>query len=138
VAVDADVGDPAARADQVGAELEGLGDAHRLDGHVGAEPSLRPMTTSAGSSASLLTVTSAPNWVRAFSRRESALSIATTFLGPYSRAVIIAASPTGPAPTTATTSPGRTLPFWTPTSNPVGRMSDRNSTCSSLSPSGTW
>jgi len=38
VAVDPDVGDPAARAHQLGAELEGLGDAHRLDGHVGAEP----------------------------------------------------------------------------------------------------
>jgi hypothetical protein len=82
-------------------------------------PSLRPITTSAGSSTSLLTVTSAPSWERAFSRRESALSIATTRLGPYSRAVIIAASPTGPAPTTATTSPGRTLPFSTPTSKPV-------------------
>ncbi len=100
-------------------------------------PLLRPLTTSSGSSTSLLTVTSAPNCERAFSRRESALSMATTVLGPYRRAVIIAANPTGPAPTIATTSPGWTLPFSTPTSKPVGRMSDRNSTCSSLSPSGS-
>jgi hypothetical protein len=100
-------------------------------------PPVSPCTTSIGSSASPLTVRSAPNWERALSRRESALSIATILLGPYSRAVIIAARPTGPAPTTATTSPGRTLAPRTPTSKPVGRMSDRNSTCSSLSLSGS-
>ena len=50
---------------------------------------------------------------------------------PAIAAVIIAARPTGPAPTTATVSPGPTPPFCTPISKPVGRMSARNSTCSS-------
>ncbi len=58
-------------------------------------------------------------------------------LAPTIAAVIIAASPTGPAPTTATVSPGPTLPFCTPISKPVGRMSARNRTCSSDTPSGT-
>ena len=57
--------------------------------------------------------------------------------GVKSFAVMIAASPIGPAPTIATVSPGSTLPFSTPTSYAVGRMSARNSTCSSLSSSGT-
>ena len=37
MAVDADVRDPPARPDQLGAELERLGHADRLDGDVGAE-----------------------------------------------------------------------------------------------------
>ena len=36
----------------------------------------------------------------------------------------MAASPTGPEPMTATTSPGWTSPYCTPISKPVGRMSD--------------
>jgi hypothetical protein len=43
LAVDADVGDPPAGADQFGALLEGLWDADRLDGHVGAEPVGEPL-----------------------------------------------------------------------------------------------
>jgi len=50
---------------------------------------------------------------------------------------MMAASPTGPAPTTTTVSPGFTRPFFTPISNPVGSMSARNSTCSSVRFSGT-
>ena len=38
VAVDADVGDAAAGPDELGAELERLGHADRLDRDVGAEP----------------------------------------------------------------------------------------------------
>ena len=57
--------------------------------------------------------------------------------GVKSFAVMIVASPIGPAPTIATVSPGWTPPFRTPTSNAVGRMSARKSTCSSVSPSGT-
>ena len=56
---------------------------------------------------------------------------------PAIAAVIIAARPTGPAPTTATLSPGLTRPLSTPISKPVGRMSARNRTCSSDTPSGT-
>ena len=52
--------------------------------------------------------------------------------GVCSFAVMIAASPIGPAPTIATVSPGSTRPLSTPTSYAVGRMSARNSTCSSL------
>ena len=44
---------------------------------------------------------------------------------------MIAASPIGPAPTIATVSPGTTPPLRTPTSYEVGRMSARNSACSS-------
>ena len=52
---------------------------------------------SAGSSRPLLTTMSAPN-LRAAPNRESARSIATMWLGLNSCAVIIAASPIGPAP----------------------------------------
>ena len=57
--------------------------------------------------------------------------------GEWSFAVMIAASPIGPAPTIATVSPGSTPPLRTPTSYAVGRMSARNSTCSSDSSAGT-
>ena len=56
---------------------------------------------------------------------------------PYRPAVAITASPTGPAPTTATTSPGLTCPYWTPISNPVGRMSLSSTPCWLVTPSGT-
>ena len=56
--------------------------------------------------------------------------------GVCSCAVMMAASPIGPAPTTATVSPGWTRPLRTPTSYAVGRMSARNSTCSSVNSSG--
>src|SRR6478672_5047703 len=72
-------------------------------------PGSSPMI-SAGSSRPLLTTMSAPN-LRAAPNRESARSIATMWLGLNSCAVIIAASPIGPAPMTATTSAGRTAPF---------------------------
>ena len=49
-------------------------------------------------------------------RRDSARSTAMMRLAPAISAVIIAARPTGPAPTTATVSPGFTRPFWTPIS----------------------
>ena len=71
--------------------------------------------TSAGSSRPLLMTMSAPN-LRAASSRESARSIATMWLGLNSCAVMIAASPIGPAPMMATTSAGRTVPLSTPTS----------------------
>ncbi len=58
------------------------------------------------------------------------------FAGVRSRAVMIVASPIGPAPTTAIVSPGSTWPFRTPTSYAVGRMSARKSTCSSVNSSG--
>ena len=45
--------------------------------------------------------------------------------------------PTGPEPTTATTSPGLTAPYWTPISKPVGRMSESRMPSASLTPSGT-
>ena len=60
-------------------------------------------------------VTSAPNSLASFSRA-SDRSMAMMWLGLNSRAQVIADRPTGPAPTTATTSPGRTPPASTPTS----------------------
>src|SRR6185369_9663199 len=76
---------------------------------------VRSLVTASGSSRALFTVTSAPNRLAA-SRRASDRPMATMWLGLYSRAVAIAARPTGPVPTTATTSPGRTAPASTPTS----------------------
>jgi hypothetical protein len=55
----------------------------------------------------------APN-CSAQSRRAGVGSIATIAVGEYSRAPKIAASPTGPAPTMATVSPGWTWPLSTP------------------------
>ncbi|MED7925932.1 hypothetical protein SMD20_16885 [Nonomuraea sp. LP-02] len=54
-----------------------------------------------------------------------------------SRAVVMAARPMGPAPTTTTLSPGRIRPLSTPTSYEVGRMSASMSAASSLAPSGS-
>ena len=62
-----------------------------------------------------LTTTSAPNCLAASSRL-SVRSMATMWLGLNRRAPMMAARPMGPAPTTATTSPGRTAPLRTPTS----------------------
>ena len=76
---------------------------------------VRSLITAIGSSRESLMVTSAPKR-RAASRRASDRSTATMWLGLNSRADAIADRPTGPAPTTATTSPGRTPPASTPTS----------------------
>ena len=73
------------------------------------------LMTLSGSSRELLTVMSAPNCLAAWSLA-SDRSMATMWLGLYSRAPVIADRPIGPAPTTATTSPGRTPPASTPTS----------------------
>ena len=72
-------------------------------------------TRATASSPPLLTATSAPK-VFAAASRASARSIATMWPGENSRALSIAASPIGPAPTTATVSPGRTCPLSPPTS----------------------
>ena len=116
LAVDADVGDVAAGADQRGGQLEGRRHADGLDGDVGAE-TVGELADDAptASSRPLLTTTSAPNCLAASSRL-SARSMATMWLGLKSRAPMMAASPIGPAPTTATTSPGWTRPLRTPTS----------------------
>ena len=81
MAVHADVREPAARADQLRAELERLGNADRLDRDVGAE-TVRQLHGRAAraSSRPLLTITSAPN-SSAFSSRASARSIATILPG---------------------------------------------------------
>ena len=50
---------------------------------------------------------------------------------------MIALSPTGPTPTTATTSPGLVRPLRTPISKPVGRMSESITAASSLTPLGS-
>src|SRR6478672_7518744 len=99
-------------------------------------PFVSSMIIATASSRLLLIVESAPN-SSAFSSRASERSIATIWPGVKSCAVMIVASPIGPAPTTATVSPGCTPPFRTPTSYAVGRMSARNNTSSSVRPSGT-
>jgi hypothetical protein len=62
-----------------------------------------------------ITVCVAPNASECL-RRDAARSTAVIRLAPAIAPVIIAARPTGPAPTTATVSPGPTPPFWTPIS----------------------
>lgn len=103
----------ATRPDQLGALLEGLRDPDRLHRHVGAKTVGQPVDLGTGLlwcghdvSAELLGPV-APGRCG---------SIATIAAGEYSRAPKIAASPTGPAPTMATTSPGWTWPLSTPTS----------------------
>ena len=60
----------------------------------------------------------------------------TMWDGLNSPAVVIAARPIGPAPTTTTVSPGETCPLSTPTSYAVGTMSANISAASSLTVSG--
>ena len=76
---------------------------------------VRSLITVIGSSRESLIVTSAPKCLAA-SSRASDRSMATMWAGLNSRAPLIADRPTGPAPTTATRSPGRTPPASTPTS----------------------
>jgi len=59
-----------------------------------------------------------------------------TSCAPSTRALSAANCPTGPAPHTATMSDGWMSHMSAPM-KPVGKMSVRNSTCSSLSDSGT-
>lgn len=59
--------------------------------------------------------------------------MAITFSAPSSRALAIANWPTGPAPQTAMMSPGLISHISAPM-YPVGKMSDRKSTCSSVNP----
>ena len=68
---------------------------------------------------------------------ELSLGLAPLVVDRLIAAVRTAASPTEPAPTMATVSPGFTWPLSTPTSKLVGRMSARNRTCSSVSDGGT-
>jgi hypothetical protein len=67
---------------------------------------------SASASGPLTTVWVAPKDSAACRSRDSAVSTAMIRPAP----AIIAARPTGPAPTTAIVSPGCTWPFWTPVS----------------------
>ena len=81
MAVDADVGDATAGANELGAELERLGDADRLDRDVRAEAAGQLHDLGNGIDRSpLLIVTSAPN-SRARASRESSMSIATMCAG---------------------------------------------------------
>ena len=82
------------------------------------------------------TTSVAPN-SSALSSRNLFESIAMTRAAPHSPVVRMADSPTAPAPTTATVSPGRTRPASTPTSYPVGSESARKMACSLVTFSGT-
>ena len=72
-------------------------------------PSVTARTWSFQSVAEASTVSVAPSCF-ATSRRFWSRSTTMTWAAPYSPAVATAASPTGPAPTTATVSPGWTCP----------------------------
>ena len=99
-------------------------------------PSVSAMTCSFHSGEAGFTPSVAPNFF-ACSTRLASRSIAMIRDAPYRPAVATTASPTGPAPTTATTSPGLTCPYWTPISNPVGRMSESITPCWLVTVSGT-
>ena len=99
------------------------------------QPSVNAMTCSFQSGSPELTPSVAPNFF-ACSTRLASRSIAMILAAPYRPAVAITASPTGPAPITATTSPGLTCPYWTPISNPVGRMSLSSTPCWFVTPGG--
>ena len=88
-------------------------------------PSVNAMTCSFHSGEAGFTPSVAPNFF-ASSTRSVSRSTAMIRDAPYKPAVATTASPTGPAPTTATTSPGLTCPYWTPISNPVGKMSEHH------------
>lgn len=113
--MDTDVRDVAARPDQADRFLECPRRTDRSITQSAPSPSVSESSTARADFRSGLTTTSAPN-LRAASNRESATSMATMVRGLYNRAVRMAARPIGPAPTMATTSPGRTIPLSTPTS----------------------
>src|SRR5580700_971971 len=71
------------------------------------------------------------------SSRNLFVSTAMTREAPHRPVVKMADRPTGPAPTTATVSPGRTFPASTPTSYPVGSESARKMACSFVTCAGT-
>ena len=77
----------------------------------------------------------APNRA-AISSRAGTMSTARIRAAPISRADMIAISPTGPQPITATESPGW-IPARSAPKKPVARMSPTKSACSSPTPSGT-
>ena len=92
--------------DEVGAELERLGHADRLDRDVGAEAAGQlhdPLDRVLGA---VVDRHVGAELERLLEPRASARSIATIRPGVYSFAVRIAARPIGPAPTIATVSPG--------------------------------
>ena len=74
---------------------------------------------------------------RAIARRSGTLSMQITCLAPSNTALRMANCPTGPPPHTATVSVG-SMSQATAACQPVGKMSPRNSTCSSLRLSGTF
>src|ERR687894_239664 len=90
-------------------------------------PSVRA-STSATVPGPASTASVAPN-SSALVSRNLLESTAMTREAPHSPVVSTAASPTAPAPTTATVCPGRTLPASTPTSYPVGSESARKIAC---------
>ena len=112
-AVDADIGEMAARANQFGAQFEGVGDADSFDGDIGPEPVASSAQPPSPGRKCDRNVGPAANV--AFCRALAG-STAMMYPGLNNRAVVIAASPIGPAPTTTTESPGRTLAIRTPTS----------------------
>ena len=103
----ADVRDPAARPNQLRAELEGLRDTDRLDRDVGAEAVRELLDRARASSRPLLMTMSAPN-SSALSSRASARSIATICPGVKQLRGHDRCQPDRPAPTIATVSPGST------------------------------
>ena len=101
---------------------------------------LRPLAAGSARSGARRTLSSSKLIVmappaRAMARRSGTWSIAITCLAPSRMALRIAIWPTGPAPQIATVSVG-SMSHCTAACQPVGKMSPRNSTCSSVSPSG--
>src|SRR5215211_1817662 len=97
-------------------------------------PSVAVFTAARGSS-SVRWTGWAPN-VAARSSRSATVSIAITLAAPEALAAWTAHRPTGPRPSTATESPGRT-PAWSTACQPVPITSPANRAASSDMPSGT-
>ena len=115
LSVDTDVGDVAARADKFGAQLKRGGYADSLDRHVDPEPFGQLVDDDNGILA-LVVDGEVGAELLGYIETRSAISIEITIPGEKSFAPVIVDKPIGPAPTTATVSPGCTCPFRTPTS----------------------
>ena len=115
LSVDSNIGHVPTGPHQLGAQLERFGDANRFDGHVGAEAVGEPLNDG---ECVLVPVVDGHIGTEPLGGFEtaSARSIATTWPGEKRWAPRMADKPIGPAPTTATVSPGCTLPLSTPTS----------------------
>src|SRR5439155_6854540 len=129
--VSADDRDGATATGKTDCRCQRFGRPRRLDHHVRAETPVAAATTSAACSGATAVAPS-----RSASPRRAATPSTAISFPAILAAHITAISPTGPHPTTATTSQACTPPCST-APYPVGRMSARKPSASSDTPSGS-